>query len=282
MLSPVSPAASYRQEKASEARWVPFETASPSAIPIVLAELNGGQAYRMGIDLSVSEALLDEFIVVGSGMELVSRGETQEIDYYGSKETVPVAYLGSLKLGGAEKRAVKTLIIRGDDLGAATGIPVYGKIGRNFLDGLRMTVYYPRKLLLVEPSPEDQIPEGGVAFRFEERGVSVEVLINDSHAGRFIVDPAASFSVLDEAWARKRGLAAKGDHRVDLDSLRVGSFLARDVPALVENTKKLSYEGRPAGIIGASLIREVAVTYDFARGLLWLRSVEGEVERPPP
>jgi hypothetical protein len=46
------------------------------------------------------------------------------------------------------------------------------------------------------------------------------------------------------------------------------------VPAILENAKKWPYEPRPVGVIGASLLREGAVTYDFPRGLVWLRSIE--------
>lgn len=263
-----------RQESPSKPQWVTYESIPQSGIPIVYARLNGGEGYRMAVDLSTKDVLLDEFIVAGAGMELESRGETQEIDFYGDKEKVPVNYLDSLMLGSAIKRAVKTLIIRGDDLGSATGIPIYGRIGTDFFESFRLTVFYPRKMLLVEPSPQDEVPPGGAEFRIEERALSVEVVINGSLTERFILDPGASMTMLDKKWARKNGLVEKDDHRVDLTSLRIGDFQSREVPAILENAKKWPYEPRPVGVIGASLLREGAITYDFPRKLVWLRRVE--------
>lgn len=263
------------QEATSQIEWVSFETIPQSAMPIVYARLNGGQGYRMAMDLSVHEVLLDEFIVVGSGMELEGRGEIQVIDYYGPKEKVPVVYLDTLSLGSVEKRGVKTLLIQGDDLGSAAGIPIYGRVGRDFLETFRLTIYYPRKLLLVESSPEKDVPTGGVSFQEEERALSVQVVVNGGITERFVVDPALSFTTLDRKWATSHGLAPKDANRVDLDSLQIGGLVLREVPALLENMKRLRYRERPAGVIGASLLRELAVTYDFPRGLLWLRNVEG-------
>jgi hypothetical protein len=262
------------QQRAPNPQWVTYESIPQSGIPIVYAKLNGGEGYRMAVDLSLKDVLLDEFIVAGAGMELESRGETQEIDFYGDKEKVPVNYLDSLVLGSAVKRVVKTLIIRGDDLGAATGIPVYGRIGTDFFESFRLTVYYPRKMLLVEPSPQDEVPPGAASFQIEKRALSVEVVVNGSLTERFVLDPGASLTMLDKKWASKQGLVEKNDHRVDLASIEIGGFRAQAVPAILENAKKWPYEPRPVGVIGASLLREGAVTYDFPRKLVWLRSVE--------
>ena len=267
-------ASSGAQETASKPQWTKFESIPQSGIPIVYARLNYGQEYRMAVDLSMKDVLLDEFIVVGAGMELKDRGETQEIDFYGDKEKVSVSYLDSLAVGRLEKRGVKTLIIRGDDLGAATGIPIYGRIGTDFFESFRLTVYYPRDLLLIERSPQDDVPPGGAPFQIEDRALSVEVVVNGSFTERFILDPGSSMTMLDKKWATKQGVAKKGDHRVDLASLQIGGYQVHEIAAILEDPKKWPYEPRPVGVIGASLLREGAVTYDFPRGLLWLRSIE--------
>ncbi len=267
-------ASSEGQNTESKPQWTNFESIPQSGIPIVYAQLNHGQEYRMAVDLSMKDVLLDEFIVVGAGMELKDLGETQEIDFYGDKEDVAVSYLDSLAVGGLEKRGVKTLVIRGDDLGSAAGMPIYGRIGSDFFEAFRLTVFYPRDLLLIERSPQDDVPPGGAPFQIEERALSVEVVINGSLTERFVLDPSSSMTMLDKNWATKQGLAKKGDHRVDLASLQVGGFQIREVPAILENPKKWPYAHRPVGVIGASLLREGAVTYDFPRGLVWLRSIE--------
>jgi hypothetical protein len=247
---------------------------SESAIPIVGARLNRGDAYRLALDISVADVLLDEFLVEGTGMKLVSKGETTEIEYYGSKEEVPVGYLDTLEVGGVARRGVRTLLIQGDDIGARDGVPTYGRIGASFFEPFRLTVHYPRKLLYLEPSPEGEVPPGGVGFRFEERYMTVEAEVNGSVVGRFIIDPAASITVLDKKWANKNGLAQKDAHRLDLASLKVGDFTAQNVAAILEDIKKMPYKSRPAGVIGASLLETTAVTYDFPRSLVWLRQIE--------
>jgi hypothetical protein len=71
-------------------------------------------------------------------------------------------------------------------------------------------------------------------------------------------------------------LATKKSHRLDLASIRVGGFVGEGIPAILEEKKKLPYEGDIAGVIGASLLTELAMTYDFPRSLLWLRHPEGD------
>jgi predicted aspartyl protease len=263
-------------EAVQKSRWTRFESIEQSGIPIVYARLNGSEGYRLALDFSVASVLLDEFLISGTGMELVNRGEIEEIDYYGAEEKVEVNYLDSLILGGVEKRGVKALIINGDDLGSGAGIPIYGRVGRNFLESLRLTVYYPRNLFLLEPSPEGDVPPGGVAFELNERAFEVDALVNGTHSVRFIVDPGASFTMIEKKWAIEHDLATKKSHRLDLASIQVGGFLGEKIPAILEEKKKLPYEGEIAGVIGASLLVELAMTYDFPRNLLWLRHPEGD------
>jgi hypothetical protein len=263
-------------EASQKPRWTRFESIEQSGIPIVYARLNGSEGYRLALDFSVESVLLDEFLIAGTGMELVNRGEIEEIDYYGTEEKVPVSYLDSMILGGVEKRGVKALIIKGDDLGSGAGVPIYGRVGRNFLEPFRLTVFYPRKLFFLEPSPEEEVPPGGVVFELNERAFEVDALVNGVHAVRFIVDPGASFTMIEKKWAIEQGLATKKSHRLDLASLQVGGFLGEGIPAILEERKKLPYKGEIAGVLGASLLVELATTYDFPRKLLWLRLSEGE------
>ncbi len=263
-------------EAIQKPKWTRFESIEQSGIPVVYARLNGSEGYRLALDFSVSAVLLDEFLIAGTGIELVNRGEIEEIDYYGTEEEVEVKYLDSLILGGVEKRGVKALIIKGDDLGSGAGMPIYGRVGRNFLESFRLSIFYPRKLFLLEPSPAGDVPPGGVLFELNERAFEVDAEVNGVHSVRFIVDPGASFTMLEKKWAIEAGLATKKSHRVDLASIQIGDFLGEGVPAILEEKKKLPYEGEIAGVIGASLLVELAMTYDFPRNLLWLRRLEGD------
>ncbi len=257
----------------SSSRWIPFETTSQSALPIVAARLNGSEGYRLVLDTSVREVLLDIFLIEGTGIELLSEGEEAVIDFYGTEETVPVAYLESLHLGGVERRVVRTLIIKGDDITSREGIPSYGRIGRDFLEPFRLTVHYPRKLLLLEPSPEDEVPPSGAAFEFADRALSVSARVNGTIEGRFIIDPAASVTMVDRKWAQREGLVKDDEQMAELSSLQIGEFVVNQVAARLGEMKRLPDGDRSAGIIGATLLRRLAVTYDFPRSLVWLRHV---------
>ena len=208
-------------------------------------------------------------------MELASRGEMQEIDYFGDKEEVPVVYLATLEIGAIGAEGVKGLIMEGDDLARSQGIPSYGRIGRDFLAPFRLTIHYPRRLLLLELSPEGpDVPAGGVFFDKELRGVQVETVLNRSVSTTFIVDPSAAICFLDRNWARDQKLAEKDDKMIELEALTIGGFTAPRVPVQLVEMRKLPYQEGPVGVLGSSVLRQLSVTYDFTRGIIWLRKLE--------
>ncbi len=228
----------------------------------------------MVVDYSVHEVLLDTLLVVGTGMKLTNQGETAEIEYYGKKEKVEVAYLDAVEVGNVGRQNVRTLLIElGDDIGVRDGLRAYGRLGLEFLEPFRLTVHYPRKLLLLELSPEGEVPEGSASFERVERALAVDVLVNEAVLGRFVIDPSASVMVMDQKWAEKNGLAEKKAQDVVLSSLRVGSFTTEDLRVRLREMKKMPYGGEPIGVIGASLLRQLSVSYDFPRSLVWLRHV---------
>ena len=258
--------------------WIEFETIDQSALPIVRSRLNGMGPHRLVIDVSFKELALDTIIVEGAGMQLVSRGEEEEIDYYGRKEKVPVAYLQTLELGGAKFQLVRTLLIEGEDATGMGGLRSYGRIGRDVLEPLRMTVHYPRRLLLLEPSPSE-VPPGGVTYtsagrfllvpvRLEREGAMEEVEVN------FVLDAGTSSTVLDRRWAADTGFAEKKASHTVIPKLRVGDFSTEGMPVLLGEMHELPYDGQPVGVIGADLLNRISVSYDFARDLVWLKRVE--------
>ncbi len=262
--------------------WIKFETIDQSALPIVRSRLNGMGPHRLVIDVSFKELALDTLIVEGSGMELLSRGEEEEIDYYGTKEKVTVAYLQTLELGGATFQLVRTLLIEGEDATGMGGLRSYGRIGRDVLETLRLTVHYPRRLLLLEPSPSE-VPPGGVTYtsagrfllipvRLEREGApevdDVEVEVN------LVLDAGTSNTVLDRRWAADMGFAEKKASQTVIPNFVVGAFSTEDLPVLLGEMHELPYDGQPVGVIGADLLNRISVSYDFARDLVWLKSVE--------
>ena len=259
--------------------WIQFEMAERSALPIVRASVNGLGGHRFILDAGFNEVQLDILLVDGSGMRLRNRGESKEIDFFGEKETVPVAYLDSLELGGQQFSSIRTLLIDGDAGMGMDGIRSYGRIGRDVLERLRLTVHYPRKLLLLEPSPEKEVPKGGVLFTSVGRFLLVPVRLSGVIGyveGDFVVDPNSSTSLLDRKWAMENQLASKQVRQVRLDSFEVGGFLRQGFSLMLGNLGTFSYVGRPVGVLGADFLRSISISYDFPRELLWLRRVEKE------
>ena len=266
--------------------WIKFETIDQSALPIVRSRLNGMGPHRLVIDVSFKELALDTLIVEGSGMELLSRGEEEEIDYYGTKEKVKVAYLQTLELGDARFQLVRTLLIEGEDATGMGGLRSYGRIGRDVLETLRLTVHYPRRLLLLEPSPSE-VPPGGVTYTSAGRFLLIPVRLGREGAPQddevddeveievnLVLDAGTSNTVLDRRWAADMGFAEKKASQTVIPNFVVGAFSTEDLPVLLGEMHELPYDGQPVGVIGADLLTRISVSYDFARDLVWLKSVE--------
>jgi hypothetical protein len=258
--------------------WVEFETIDQSALPIVRAKLNGSGGYRIVLDVSFTDFILDTVLVAGSGLQLANEGKTATIDFYGKKEKVPVAVLDELRVGDLEFSSVRTLLIEGEDGTGSGGLRSYGRIGRDLLEPLRLTVNYPRHLLYLEPSPAD-VPAGGVALRTAGRFLLVSAVVSGegfTEEVPFVIDCGTSSTIIDRKWAKKRGLVKNDAPSAKLEGVQIGSFQAAEVPVLLGVMKELPYEGEAVGVIGADLLLGLSVTYDFARDLIWLVSVTGE------
>ncbi len=254
--------------------WVKFETIDQSALPIVRARLNGSGGYRIVLDASFKDFVLDTILVDGSGLKLASQGQTATIDFYGKKESVPVAVLGELRIGDLKFSSVRTLLVEGEDGTGSGGLRSYGRIGRDLLEPLRLTVNYPRRLLYLEPSP-GEVPAGGVALTTAGRFLVVSAgLSGDGYSEEvpFVIDGGTSSTVIDRKWAAGRGLAQKNAPGATVKNFRIGGFEVEDLPVLMGVMKELPYEGEAVGVIGADLLLRLSVTYDFARDMIWLVS----------
>ena len=264
--------------------WTEFETIEQSALPIVRAGLNGSEGHRLVLDVGINDLILDTTIVDGIGLKLASPGGVETIDLYGEPEQVPVAFLQQLKFGDASFEMVKTLLVEGEDGTGSGGLRSYGRIGRDILKPLRMTFHYPRKLFFMEPVPRRDIPPGGVFYetagrfllvpvRLERKDVQLEV--------RFVLDAGSSNSLVDREWAEENGFAEKKVAQAAVTSLEVGGFRTAGAVLILASMNELPYAGQPVGVIGADLLTQVSVTYDFSRDLVWLVEVVAEGEEEP-
>jgi hypothetical protein len=277
----LAPAALSAQTPATP--WIGFETIDQSALPIVRVKLNGSGGHRLVIDPSFNDFVLDSLVVDGTGLKLASQGEAS-IDYYGRKEKVPVVLLEELKVGELAFTMVRTLLVEGEDGTGMGGLRSYGRIGRDLLEPLRLTVHYPRRLLYLESSPPE-VPSGGAHFETAGRFLMIPALLSRKGAAetsepvepvepgeevRFILDAGTSGTVLDKKWAVEKGFAQKGANGAEIPSLRVGDFEARNLQVVLGVMKELPYGGTAVGVIGADLLLGLSVTYDFPRDLIWL------------
>ncbi len=263
--------------QAGAQEWIEFETIDQSALPIVRADLNGIRGHRLVLDVGFNDLLLDTMLVDGAGMKLAERGEVQEIDFYGRTERVPVAYVQTLSLGTAEFQLVRTLLIEGEDGTGAGGLRSYGRIGRDILEPLRLTIHYPRHLLYMEASPAEDVPAGSVTFEGVGRFLLVPVVLSGEEGpveATFVLDPGTSTSLMDKSFAEKNGLAPKRANETVVSAVDVGGFHAESVPVLLGDIRQLPYDGQAVGVIGADVMSSISVTYDFARDLVWLTRLD--------
>ncbi len=262
-------------------QWIGFETIDQSALPIVRVKLNGSGGHRLVIDPSFNDFVLDTLVVDGSGLKLPSQGQAS-IDYYGRKEKVPVAVLEELKVGDLAFSMVRTLLVEGEDGTGMGGLRSYGRIGRDLLEPLRLTIHYPRRLLYLESSPAE-VPAGGIQFESSGRFLTLPVALSREGAVepigpveevRFVLDAGTSGTLLDKKWAAEKGFAPKGAHGAEIPSLRIGGYEVKKLPVALGDMKELRYGANAVGVIGADLLLGVSVTYDFPRDLIWLVPVK--------
>lgn len=109
----------------------------------------------------------------------------------------------------------------------------------------------------------------------------VEVMLNDAHAARFLVDTGAGFTVISPSLASSLGIAPANDAPrilfgtlagrgtapvVTIRSIRIGDALEESVPAAVHEI-----DSRTDGILGNNILARYSVTVDPTRRVLELR-----------
>ena len=136
-----------------------------------------------------------------------------------------------------------------------------------------------------------EVPDGGVTLPMQSLGGRpvVEVTIQGKGPYRFLLDTAASSSVIDTAVQEELALprrsmtAATADGGeaplVRVDALRVGGATLRDLTAVVLPVAKLfPSEPRPQGVLSALAFPGHLVTFDYPGGTIGI--AKGELPRP--
>jgi hypothetical protein len=231
--------------------WLVFEIIEQSDLPIVRARLNDSDGHCLVLDVGVNALIPDMTIVDGMGLKLANAGGVESIDLYGEAEQVPVAFLQELKFGDASFEMVKMLLVEGEDGTESGGLRSYGRIERDILEPLRMTVHYPRKLFFMEPAPQSDISPGGVFYETAGRFLLVPVRLEQEgvqHEVRFVLDVGTSSSLVARKWAEEEGLAEKKAAQAVVMALEVGGFRAVGAALLLGSMNELPYRANRSAL----------------------------------
>ncbi len=127
--------------------------------------------------------------------------------------------------------------------------------------------------------PIARLKEGPVTVPFEyvNNEILVKVRVNNSHDLRFILDTGATQSIVDEQTAKLFGPSQKSNlsmttgsgsikmNQMTLDTMALGEVTLSHIPVAVANLQGFSeiLQQRPAGLLGANILRRFLVTVDY-------------------
>ncbi len=135
--------------------------------------------------------------------------------------------------------------------------------------------------------PIARLKEGPVTIPFEylSNEVVVRVTINDSQTLRFLVDTGATQSILDQDVASTLGKFNKSNismttgagsvsmNYMNLNKVAMGDVVLTNVPVAVTSLASFDHliGARPAGLIGANILKRFLITFDYEKKQLTLR-----------
>ncbi|MDR3614671.1 MAG: aspartyl protease family protein [Candidatus Obscuribacterales bacterium] len=133
-----------------------------------------------------------------------------------------------------------------------------------------------------------------IPFEMASNEILIKSKVNDGNEYRFIVDTGATQNVMDQASANAVGAVSKGEFSLttgsgfmkmgnaNIKSIELGPIRLENVPMAVANLPAFSaIKGvRPAGILGANVLRRFLVTIDYAKKILILSDPD-QVKVPP-
>lgn len=147
-----------------------------------------------------------------------------------------------------------------------------------------------------QEKPIARLKEGPVTLPFEyvNNEILLKAKINNRYDLNFIIDTGATQSILDENTAKLFGTAQKSNlsmttgsgsikmNHMTLDTVSLGEVTLSNIPVAVANLSGFSeiLQQRPAGLLGANILRRFLVTIDYDERKLTL-SDPTNVKVPP-
>lgn len=139
--------------------------------------------------------------------------------------------------------------------------------------------------------PIARLKEGPVVIPFEyvSNEIVINATINDRVTMRFLVDTGATQSILDQKLAQSIGQYKESNFAIttgsghmkmnymSLDKLDLGELTLKDIPVAVTNLSSFSHliGNKPAGLLGANILKRFAVTVDYEKRQLILGDPNG-------
>ncbi len=143
--------------------------------------------------------------------------------------------------------------------------------------------YFYKSLLQNLEQYNNDFPEDLIKSRMSGNATYISVRINNRVTGNFILDTGADTVTISEAFAKKAGIKTAGlsevkmrvadgrvvtGHSVILDSVQVGRFRSRNVPAVIMPGAGRGHDG----LLGMSFLRDYIV--NLKNGKLSLRKLD--------
>jgi hypothetical protein len=117
-----------------------------------------------------------------------------------------------------------------------------------------------------------------IPFEYMYNQIMIKMRINDNHEANFIVDSGASQSMLDQTFADSVGATQKGNYSITTGggSMHMNYMIAKKVQLGELSLDNIAFgvtegaaftqlrESKPAGIIGANILKRFLITVDYA------------------
>lgn len=142
--------------------------------------------------------------------------------------------------------------------------------------------------------PIARLKKGPVTIPFEylSNEIVVRVTINDSQTLRFLVDTGATQSILDQDVAgtlgkfkpsnisMTTGAGSVAMNYMNLDKVTLGDVVLNNVPVAVTSLASFDHliGARPAGLIGANILKRFLITFDYEKKTITLRDPSESID----